>query len=191
MFPSPFPLMVNPTPKEIIDYWFSARISQHWFSSVPELDDEIRDSYAMVWEKAAAGDLDGWAGDPNGSLALIIILDQFPLNMFRGEAKCFSTESKAMDVARHAIDRGFEERLPREQLAFLFMPFMHSERLEDQDLAVSLYRQYNLEANASFAEHHRKIVRRFGRFPHRNAILGRESSAVEISYLASDGAFKG
>jgi len=183
--------MVNLTPKEIIDYWFSARIKQHWFSSVLELDDEIRDSYATVWEKAAAGDLDGWADHPDGSLALIIILDQFPLNMFRGEAKCFSTESKVIDVARHAIDRSFDERLPREQLAFLFMPFMHSERLEDQDLAVSLYRQYNLEANISFAEHHQGIVRRFERFPHRNAILGRESTADEISYLASDGAFKG
>jgi uncharacterized protein (DUF924 family) len=182
---------MNITPQEIIDFWFSDRISKQWFSSTPELDNEIIEKYQAIWEKASQGDLDDWSDDPDGCLALIIILDQFPLNMYRGQAKSFKTEGKSVDIARNAIKKKLDQTIEKEKLAFLYMPFMHSEDLADQELSVKLYRENKLVANIGFAEHHREIIRRFGRFPHRNGILGRVSSEEEIHYLASENAFTG
>jgi uncharacterized protein (DUF924 family) len=179
------------TPQDILDYWYSPRLSKHWFSSTPELDAEITDRYQSLWEQAAAGALDDWMDTPEGSLALAIILDQFPLNMFRGQAKSFSTEARAIAIAKHAIDSAFDRRLDKDRLAFLYMPLMHSENLADQDMSVKLFGEAGLIDNHRFAEHHRDIVRRFGRFPHRNGILGRASTAAELQYLASEGAFTG
>lgn len=178
-------------PIEIISYWFSERIQKHWFSSTPELDKEIKTKYERTWVSAAAGELDEWKISPEGCLALIIILDQLPLNMFRGEAKSFETERQAVEVALTAINSGFDKKLSSDKLPFLFMPFMHSEKLEEQDLSVKLYRENNFENNLRFALHHREIVKRFGRFPHRNRIIGRESTKAEKEYLASENSFKG
>jgi uncharacterized protein (DUF924 family) len=179
------------TPKEILDFWYSSRISPQWFAATPELDREIQQKYETVWEQAMAGELNDWRTSPLGCLALVIVLDQFPLNMFRGQSKSFQSERQAVEVAWHAVKNNFDQSIEREKLAFLYMPFMHSEFMAEQDLSVKLYRDNGLEANAKFAEHHRNIVSRFGRFPHRNAILGRESTEEEIKYLASDQAFKG
>ena len=147
--------------------------------------------YQAVWNKASAGELDDWANDPDGCLALVIILDQFPLNMFRGQAKSFRSEQKAVDTARKAIDKHLDRSIDRAKLAFLYMPFMHSEDLAHQDISVKLFRENNLHANVRFAEHHRELIRKFGRFPHRNKILGRQSTEQETKYLESDNAFKG
>jgi len=182
---------MNIAAKEIVDFWFSDRVKQQWFSSNSELDKEIVEKYEALWEKASLGELDDWSEDPDGCLALVIILDQFPLNMFRGEAKSFKTERRSAEIARHALEKKLDRKIEKEKLAFLYMPFMHSEDLADQELSVKLYRENDLETNIGFAEHHRDIIRRFGRFPHRNSILGRESSAGELQYLASEGAFKG
>lgn len=182
---------VATTPADILDYWYSGRMQKHWFASTPAIDQEIRDRYQALWAQAAAGELDHWQDTPEGALALSIVLDQLPLNMFRGQPDSFRTEQKAVAVAKRAIDKGFAEQLPKERLAFLFMPLMHSEKLEDQDLSVQMFRQFDLAANLRFAEHHREIVRRYGRFPHRNDTLGRESSPEEQAYLASREAFKG
>ena len=179
------------TPKEIIDYWFSDRVKHQWFSSTLELDKEIIEKYEAVWEQASLGELDHWENDPDGCLALIIILDQFPLNMYRGQAKSFKTERKSIEIASHAIKEHFDQRIEKEKLAFLFMPFMHSEDLAEQDISVKLFKEYKMNANTTFAEHHREIIREFGRFPHRNKILGRESSEEEIAYLTSENSFKG
>jgi uncharacterized protein (DUF924 family) len=111
--------------------------------------------------------------------------------MFRGTAKSFSTESKAREIARQAIAQGFDKAINTEQLSFLYMPFMHSENEGDQEYSVKLYQEANLENNVRFAEHHQAIVKEFGRFPHRNAILGRASTKEEIEYLESERAFKG
>ena len=111
--------------------------------------------------------------------------------MYRGQAKSFSTEAKAIDVARHAIEHGFDRRLDQTRLAFLYMPFMHSELLADQARSVQLFTDAGMKENASFALHHRQIVDRFGRFPHRNAILNRESTDEELAWLASDNAYNG
>lgn len=173
----------------LLDFWYSERIAQHWFSSTPALDEEIRARFEGLWRRAAAGEVDDWAETPEGALALAILLDQLPLNMHRGKPAAFSTEQKAVAVAKQAVARGFDKRIPKERRLFLFMPLMHSENPEDQDMSVKLFREAGMDTH--YPEHHRGIVRRFGRFPHRNAILGRESTTEELDYLASDAAFKG
>ncbi len=178
-------------PKEINNFWFSPRIEKQWFASTPELDDEIRQKYEAVWTLASTGELDSWGEQPDGCLALVIILDQLPLNMYRNQPKSFSTEHKAVQIAGHAIDSGFDQRMAKQRRAFLYMPFMHCENLAQQDQSVQLYRDNKLDGNIRFAEHHREIIRTFGRFPHRNAILKRVSTEEELAYLASKSAFKG
>jgi uncharacterized protein (DUF924 family) len=178
-------------PIEIIDFWYSDPMRKCWFSSTPELDKQIRDRYEQVWIKSSKGEYDEWENTPEGSLALVIVLDQFPLNMFRGEAKSFQTEKKAIEVALSAINRGFDKKLEKERLSFLFMPLMHSENIDHQELSVKLFKKYELKNNIRFAEHHRDIVKKYGRFPHRNQILGRESSEAEMEYLSSENVFKG
>jgi len=128
---------------------------------------------------------------PEGCLALAIVLDQFPLNMYRGQAKSFETESKAIDVTSFAISEGFDKYLHKELLPFLLMPLMHSENIMNQHLSVKLFQGHGLTRNIEFAEHHRNIIHRFGRFPHRNVILARESTKAELEYLGSNNAFKG
>ena len=179
------------TPETIIDYWYSPQIKKHWFASTPELDSEITEQFETVWEQAAEGALNHWADTSKGSLALIIILDQLPLNMFRNQAKSFQSEQMAVEIARQAVEKKQDAQLPKDKLPFLYMPLMHSENLDDQELSVSLYEQAELEANIRFARHHRDIIRQYGRFPHRNQILNRQSTQQELDYLNSKHAFKG
>lgn len=179
------------TPEEILDFWYSPQIIPQWFASSHELDREIRIKYAATWEMALTGELNKWRNTPSGCLALVIILDQLPLNMFRGQAKSFESERQAVEIAWHAVKNNYDKKIEREKLSFLYMPFMHSEYLAEQDLAVKLYTESGLEESIKFAEHHRNIIRQFGRFPHRNAILGRESTEQELMYLASANSFKG
>ena len=178
-------------PKEILGYWFTEPVRSQWFKATPELDCEIRQRYHDLWLKARDGGLEDWAGTPEGTIALVIVLDQFPLNMFRGQAEGFSTEAASRDIAAGAIAAGFDRHLPDEQKAFLYLPFMHSEDLHDQDRSVELYENPRLKENLRFAHHHRDIIRRFGRFPHRNQILGRESTTKELAWLDSPEAFTG
>lgn len=178
-------------PRDIIDFWYSEKIKKHWFNSTQEIDDLIRQEYELLWQATARGDMGAWYHTAEACLALTIILDQFPLNMFRGQTKSFSTESKAIAVTLHAIDHGYDHELTKDKRAFLYMPLMHSEDMKHQDMSVQLYEAAELMENARFARHHREIIRRFGRFPHRNKILGRQSSPEEIAYLASDDAFLG
>jgi uncharacterized protein (DUF924 family) len=182
-------LLLTLTPSEILEYWYDMK--KYWFNSYPALDREIRDRYEKVWEAAKKGELSDWQNSPEGCLALVIVLDQFPLNMYRGEAKSFSTESLAIEIARYAIKRGFDKEINQSRLSFLYMPFMHSENLDDQNLSVKLFTEAGLESNIEFAKHHREIIRRFGRFPHRNKALGRMSTPDEIAYLNSEEGFKG
>lgn len=179
------------TPEDILTFWYSEPMKSHWFSSTPEIDALIADKYESLWQFAANGRLDTWQDSPEGCLALCIVLDQFPLNMFRGQATSFSTEQAAVNVAKAAIDQGFDQQLATEQLSFLYMPLMHSEHLQDQDLSVERFEAAGLAGNIRFAKHHRDIVQRYGRFPHRNAILGRNSRSEEIEYLNSESAFTG
>ena len=177
--------------QDLIDFWFSDEVSQYWFNSTRAFDRQLLDSYADTWQQAKQGELDDWQQVASGSLALIILLDQMPLNMFRGTAKSFSTEAQSRDVARDAIDKAYDRQMPVRQKSFMYMPFMHSEDIDDQALALELFDQPGLENNYRFARHHYGIVEQFGRFPHRNEILDRESSDAEIEYLNSKQGFQG
>ncbi len=174
---------------DILDFWYSDENRACWFKSTPKMDATIKARFESTWQQARDGALDHWKNNAEGCLALAIVLDQFPLNMFRGEAMSFSTEQQAVAIAHHAIAASFDQQLPAERRAFLYMPLMHSENLADQDEAVRRFGMAGLDSNLRFAEHHRELIRRFGRFPHRNAILGRVSTAEEKAYLASDEAF--
>ena len=177
------------TPSDVLDYWFSEKSKQFWFASTPQVDNEIKVRFESVWEKAAEGEYSQWRDTADGSVALIVILDQLPLNMFRSDPKGFQTENMAVEVALNAINNGFDEELNDEKLLFLFMPLMHSENIDHQNLQVYLFDKYNF--NLEFSKHHRDLVKKFGRFPHRNEILGRMSTMEELDYLLSDNAFKG
>jgi uncharacterized protein (DUF924 family) len=179
------------TPNELIELWFSERVRPLWFKSTPAFDEELRASFLETYRAALNGELSHWADSPEGALALVICLDQLPLNMFRNQVESFAGEAPSRQVAAMAIERGFDQALDKIQKVFLYMPFMHSENLEDQDRAIELFELAGLTDNLHWAKHHREIVSRFGRFPHRNAILGRHSTQEELAYLASDEAFKG
>jgi uncharacterized protein (DUF924 family) len=184
------------TLNEILHYWYSERVKKQWFSATPELDAEIHRKYANLWKDAADGQLDHWMDSAEGCLALNIILDQFPLNMFRGQAKSFTTEAKAIRVTKHALNQSFDKQIAIERLPFLLMPLMHSEDLADQKLSVTLFkeatnRSESMQDNLRFAEHHYSIIEKYHRFPHRNAILGRQNTPEESAYLTSKHAFKG
>lgn len=146
-------------PSDILDYWFSEKSKQFWFASTPTIDKEIKSKFEKVWEHAASGGFSLWRETADGSVAL------------------------------SALNNGFDEELDNEKLLFLFMPLMHSENLDHQNLQVYLFEKYNF--NLDFSKHHRDLVKKFGRFPHRNEILGRMSTMEELDYLLSDNAFKG
>lgn len=183
--------MQTESPEELIEFWFSEPVVKLWFKSTPEFDTQLRKRYLDIYEYAKHGHLDDWRETPLGSLALVILLDQIPLNIFRGRPESFSTEEHARRVASIAIKHSFDRELNDRQKAFLYMPFMHSENLQDQDFAIKLFEQAGLQNNLRYARHHRGIIARFGRFPHRNPILGRASSSDEMAYLDSPEAFHG
>jgi len=181
----------NAHPQEILDFWFSQRVRPLWFRSTLDLDQEIADRFLPAYRKALSGELGPWEATLEGALALVVALDQFPLNMFRGRPQSFDGEAAARAVAGRAIAQGFDGRLTPEQRAFLYLPYMHSESEVDQDRCVELCQGAGLEETLRYALHHREIIRRFGRFPHRNAVLGRESTPGERAYLVSPEAFHG
>ena len=182
---------MNQSARDILEFWFSERVSPQWFNASKELDNEILQRFGNLWYQALNNELNDWAKTPEGALALIILLDQFPLNMFRGQAKSFKTEAFAIKVTKHSVSQGFDKKIAKTQLMFMYMPLMHSESLNDQDLSVQLFEKARLVDNLRFAKHHQQLIQRFGRFPHRNDILGRKNTSEEVIYLASKHAFTG
>jgi uncharacterized protein (DUF924 family) len=176
---------------EIVEFWFSPECRKRWFQSTLAFDRLLRERYLASYEAARDGKLGRWEQSAVGALALVILLDQIPLNIFRDDARCFATEAEARSVAQRALARGLDRQLGDDQKSFLYIPFMHSEHLADQERSVELYSASGLEKTLRWARHHRDIVRRFGRFPHRNELLGRESSPQERAWLASPEAFSG
>ena len=176
---------------DVVAFWFAPTVQPLWFAATPDFDAALRARFLATYRAAATDRLAAWETTAVGALALVIVLDQFPLNMFRGQPESFATEAAARAVADRAIARGFDQALPPEQRQFLYLPFMHGEALADQERSVRLYQQPGLEDSLRFARHHQALIQRFGRFPHRNAILGRGSTAEELAYLASPEAFHG
>lgn len=177
--------------KEVLRFWFGdesvygAR-RKEWFVKDPALDAEIRSRFLDLHAAAAGGELAPWQERAAECLALVIVLDQFSRNLFRGEARAFAADARALDAARHAIASGYDgAMLPAERL-FLYLPFEHSESLEDQELSCELMKGFEPE-QYRYALRHREIIQRFGRFPHRNDILGRQSTPAEIEFLRQPG----
>jgi uncharacterized protein (DUF924 family) len=175
---------------EVVRFWREAGPDK-WFSRDPAFDETCRQRFLETYEAAARGDLAEWELDPQGALALLILLDQFPRNMFRGTRRVYATDAAAVLTAERAIERGFDRAVEPAMRRFFYLPFMHSEELPHQERSVALNEALGEEDSIHWARHHRDIVARFGRFPHRNAILGRESTAEERAYLAEEGAFAG
>jgi uncharacterized protein (DUF924 family) len=175
------------TPRSILDFWFDATSRTHWFVSDATFDARVRALLQGPLEEATQGRLDFWRGDADGALALCLLFDQAPRNIFRGTAEAFATDPQARDVARHILSCGFDLAYESdEQRAFAYLPFEHSEELADQDLSLRLYTER--AGDPAFQRHarqHREIIARFGRFPHRNAVLGRVSTAAELAFLSA------
>ena len=176
----------EPAPADILNFWREAG-RDRWYKRDDAFDAEVRRRFSDLWRKAAAGELSSWEGTDDGALALTIVLDQFPRNMFRNDARTYATDRQARDVAARAIDRGADRRIEPTLLEFLYLPFMHSEHLPDQLRCIELFRGTANTENLGYAEQHADIVRRFGRFPHRNRILGRETTPQEQAFLDAGG----
>jgi uncharacterized protein (DUF924 family) len=173
----------NATIDEVLSFWRGAGPDK-WFTKDEAFDRQCRERFLLTHEAAARGDLEEWELSPDGALALCILLDQFPRNMFRGEARAFATDAMAREAARALLARA-DELSPDERL-FAWLPFEHSESLEDQNLACDLIAPLGEEL-LRYAQRHREIIERFGRFPHRNAILGRTSTPEEIEFVKQPG----
>lgn len=182
------------TPGEILDFWFGregeegyGEFREAWFTKDPEFDREVRDRFEGAYEEAAAGRLEHWKDEARSCLALIILLDQFTRNMFRGEPKTYATDDKALEAARHAVEHAYDRELTPYGRLFVYLPFEHSEDLEDQRFSVELFRGLAAEMGSEdlldYAVRHLEIIERFGRFPHRNEILGRATTPEEAEFL--------
>jgi uncharacterized protein (DUF924 family) len=184
--------------REILDFWFGSpedpsygKPRQIWFTKKPEFDEELRTRFIKDYQKAAGGYLDEWIDLPESCLALILLLDQFPRNMFRGTPEAFATDWEALSAAHHAVAQGYDRQLMPVQRWFIYCPFEHSENLEHQRQAVKLFQQLSNDPDSAsaieYAFRHLEVIERFGRFPHRNAILGRASTPEEREFLQQPG----
>jgi uncharacterized protein (DUF924 family) len=170
--------------RKVLEFWFREDVKQYWFEPDPGFDQSVRKEFAELFARAATGELKAWETSAEGCLALCILLDQMPRNMFRGDARAFATDDKALAIAEHVLAEGYDRDLGVEQKQFLYMPFMHSEHLPNQLRALALFESQGMTRNRRYAEQHLALIRRFGRFPHRNAILRRPDSEAEQRYLS-------
>lgn len=185
--------MLRP-PGDVLEFWFSERVRPLWFEKNQAFDDEIRSGFGTNVSAANVGDLDYWVRAADSSLALVLLLDQFPRNIYRGTPRAFASDARARTIAGTAIDRGFDRHTRPDRRFFFYLPFEHSEAAADQAHSVALFRLWADEHEGAGRERaqeqmkyvllHQKVIDRFGRFPHRNAILGRESTPEELAFLA-------
>jgi len=189
------PLDLPADARAVLDFWFGTARNHlgsprmEWFRKDPKFDAQIRERFGALHERASMGEVDAWSASAEPLLALVVVLDQFSRNLYRNDPRAFAQDERALNFARIAVGRGDDRGLLPVQRQFLYLPFEHSENLADQDRCVDMMR--SLEAFeetrglTAWAEKHRVIIKRFGRFPHRNEILGRESTAEEIEFLKS------
>jgi len=182
-------------PGDVLEFWFSERSRALWFERNTAFDEELRALFGASVAAACVGDLDYWARAVDSSLALVLLLDQFPRNIHRGTLRAFAGDARARTIAATAVDRGFDQRTPLDRRFFFYLPFEHSEDPKDQGRSVTLFRRWVEEHRGAERERtlaleymkyvlrHQEIVARFGRFPHRNSVLGRESTPEEIAFL--------
>ena len=180
--------------QDILDFWFGAsdaatrgRPRREWFRKDDAFDAAIRERFLAGYEAAAAHHLSAWEDTPYAALALVIVLDQFPRNMFRGEPRAFATDARALTVARRLVDRGFDRHYLVSERSFAYLPFEHAEDAAAQRRALALFEALGEPGGLDYARRHQEIIARFGRFPHRNAILGRPSAPEEVEFLRQPG----
>jgi uncharacterized protein (DUF924 family) len=172
---------------EILKFWFEELDPKDWWRKDPKLDAAVVERFGAVYRQLRDGVPDDWLGKPEGILAAILVLDQFPRNMFRNEPQAFATDAQALALAKRAIAEGIDMRLEPRKRAFVYLPFQHAENRADQVRSVALFTALGDPLNLDFALRHKVIVDRFGRFPHRNAVLGRPSTEAERIFLAEPG----
>jgi len=177
-------------PTELLDFWFK-RDRKDWFAKNPAFDAEIRARFLPLYERAMQAELDHWREEPASCLALVILLDQFPRNMFRGAARAFAADALARAAARVIVEQRWDKAMTPDERMFAYLPFEHSEALADQERCLALMQEISQFAETAdlpkWAEAHLVIIRRFGRFPHRNAALGRPSTREELEFLKQPG----
>jgi uncharacterized protein (DUF924 family) len=175
------------TAQELLDFWLEEVGPKGWYRQDAALDERIRERWGGLWEEACRGGLAAWAATPRECLALVILLDQFPRNMFRGSARAFASDHRALTVAKLAILHGHDQRVEMPERQFFYLPLMHSEVLTDQDKCVRMFLLSGGGENLRHARAHREIIRRFGRFPYRNDVLGRRTTEEEAAFLERGG----
>jgi len=179
-----------PAARAILDFWFGApgspaygHFRKVWFEKSPDLDADMRRRFAGPYEQARAGTLDPLSATPRGALALVLLLDQVPRNIFRDTPAAFTTDARALELAKCAIRDGHDTALIPVERLFLYMPFQHAEDLVEQERSLALYDRLGLDNATEYAHRHHEIIARFGRFPHRNAIFGRDTTPEEATFL--------
>jgi len=177
---------VTETPAEVIAFWREAG-PERWFEKNEVFDEAVRARFLALHERAAAGELKDWENSAEGTLALLLLFDQFPRNMFRGTARAFATDELARAIAASALLKGFDAQVPSDLRTFLYLPFEHSEDMADQERGLALYTAAGDQDDLKWAQIHADIIRRFGRFPHRNAALGRSTTPEEQAFLNAGG----
>ena len=181
---------MEPQAEQVVEFWLDEVGPQRWYKTDPSLDETVRGRFEPLWRRAAAGALDRWLAGPRSALALVILLDQFPRNMFRGTADAYRTDRRALCAANQAIRRRHDRRVPEPGRQFFYLPLMHAEDLPHQERCVRMITLRLPETGAENLEHarrHREVIRRFGRFPSRNPALGRRDTAAELEYRAGGG----
>jgi uncharacterized protein (DUF924 family) len=166
--------------REVLAFWFGLRPDQ-WWKADPELDNICRERFRELWEEQQRLPPEHFLGSPRDAVAAVILFDQFPRNMFRGHADQFATDTLALAIAKEAVDRGLDDRMSAAERGFLYMPFQHSENLDDQQRSVALFTALGDDYQLGYAKKHHDVIERFGRFPHRNVILGRKPRPDEIA----------
>jgi len=178
------------TPDEILTYWIDDVGPTGWYNGSDDLDREVREKFGATWKEAQEGACGLWLTSAVGALAYIVLMDQFPRNMFRGSADAFATDKNARAAAKVAIDRDWDMRIPEPERQFFYMPLMHSENLIDQDRAVRLLSTRMPDGREDHLRHacaHRAVIRKFGRFPYRNDALSRSTTKAEAAWMQEGG----
>lgn len=173
--------------QEILSFWFAETAPVQWFQTNDVFDSMVRDRFLPLYDIALKGLCDSWAKEVDGALALVLLFDQFPRNMFRGKPESFATDARALSVAEQAIERGFDVILPPVRRRFMYLPFEHSENIAHQNRSVQLFLSMKDQdpLGHEYAIRHQKIIEKYGRFPHRNEILGRANTGSETEFLES------
>ncbi len=175
--------------REVLDYWYTTLTPEQWWKRDEAVDADVTERFAAAYVQLATNVPEQWLASPLGRLAAVIVLDQFPRNMFRDDPRAYATDKMALEIARETINSGDDQRLAPAQRSFLYMPFQHSEDGATQARSVELFQSLGDTDQLDFAQKHKQIIDRFGRFPHRNAVLGRENTVEEGAFLKEPGLF--